>query len=754
MRLENMQESHEMNISVEGSVERVIFRNEKNGYSVLNVECEDGLVCVVGILPQITEGEQLIFTGQFVFHDSYGEQFSAVSYEKTEHKTYDSIVKYLSGGFLKGIGPALAGKIVKLYGLDSLTVMKENPEKISRIKGISKKNAQEYSGILKSREKFQELFLFLSGNNISSNACVKAENYFGENALEIIKGNPYLLFEADLGVKFHDIDKIALELGFDKAGDPRIFCAAYAILKNALLLGHTCLPFKILFKETSVLLGWKYSRNEENIKKLTDNFKLFIDTENEIAALKTAYLTEKKIARIITGKIAKKLKISNDENLGSDILKGIKEFSNYPDNIQIMAMERCILNSVTVITGGPGTGKTTILSFLCKYLKNIEKKVALAAPTGRAAKRMQEVTGFEAKTIHRLLEFQYKSEREDFDFVFLKNSSDPIDADYIFIDEASMVDIFLMKALLEATGENTAIIFMGDINQLPAVGAGNALKDIINSKVVECIALEKIYRQESGSVIALNSHSILNGEYPLFENKRQSECILIEKNDDNIKNKAVIKLYSEILQDTYGLDITRDVQILTPTKKGPCGTVELNLHLQKIFSPVNFKDKKDDLNSRKFLKGDKVIQTRNNYDILWTMKNNSKISGKAVLNGEIGFVIDSDKYSGTVTVIFDDERLVNYTRNEIEDLELAYAITVHKSQGSEYKATVLVIPEAPRPLMNRNLLYTAFSRARQMVFVISEERLINKMLNNSDVSSRCTLLCGLIKEEYGKIQIK
>jgi len=749
MKLEEMQESAEMNISIEGSVERVIFRNEKNGYSVLSVECEEGPICVVGVLPQISSGEQLIFVGNFIFHDTYGEQFSVVSYEKTSHKSLDSIIKYLSGGFLKGIGPALAAKIVKLYGLDSLTIMKESPEKISAIKGISRKNAKEFSEILKSREKFQELFIFLSGYNISSNACVKAESYFGENALEIIKTNPYLLFEADLGVKFHEIDKIAIDLGLDKCGEARIFCSVYAILKNALLLGHTCLPFKLLFKETSKLLGWKFLENQENISKLGKNLKLFVDAEKEIAALKTAYLTEKKIARIIFDKISAKSKPADDKNLESHIFKEIKDFSHYPDNIQIKTMGRCIVNPITVITGGPGTGKTTILSFLCKYLRSINKKMVLAAPTGRAAKRMQEVTGFEAKTIHRLLEFQYKSEQEDFDFVFLKSSSDPIDADYIFIDEASMVDIFLMKALLEATGKSTSIIFMGDINQLPAVGAGNALKDIINSRAVECISLEKIYRQENGSIIALNSHSILNGEYPLFENKRQSECILIEKKDDNIKNKAVIKLYTEILHDKYGLDITKDVQILTPTKKGPCGTVELNLHLQKIFSGGKYKDKADDINTQKFIKGDKVIQTRNNYDISWTMKNNSKISGKAVLNGEIGFVTDSDKYSGIVTVLFDDERIVNYSRNDIEDIDLAYAITVHKSQGSEYKATVLVIPEAPRPLMNRNLLYTAFSRARQMVFVISEERLIKKMLNNSDVSSRCTMLRRLIEEEHG-----
>lgn len=737
-------------ISIECAVEKILFRNEKNGYTVCLMQGLDDDFVAVGSLPFICEGEQLSVYGKFVLHSSYGEQFKVEKYTKSAHTSLSSIEKYLSDGFLKGIGPAMAKKITAKYGLDTLDIMMKKPEKISSIKGISRSKANEYAKILTDRGRFQDLFLFLAQYNINQNTCVKIEKVFREKSLEVIKDNPYKLFQHEFGVKFQVVDRIAMDMGYDTRSSQRIESVLYAVLKNYLAAGHTCLELTILYKEASKLLGYQLEINEDNLNCLKNNEKIqYIDDEN-LAAIKIVYEAEKEIAENIKNRI-KNCSCGLEASSGIDKLRSkiTSESLNFGfefDEEQITAIFQCLTNPVTVITGGPGTGKTTLLNFLSRHVSATGKKIALAAPTGRAAKRMQEITKCEAKTIHRLLEFQYRSEMDEFELVFIRDEFNPIEADIVFIDEASMIDVFLMKSLLKAVNFNCPIVLIGDANQLPAVGAGNVLGDMILSKAVGCIKLDKVYRQEQGGLIAVNSHSILNGQYPVFEQTIQSECMFIEKQGDSSKMDAVVGLNLNILEEKYSIDPVRDVQILAPSKKDICGTVNLNLILQERFQARNGVVLTDREGTRnRFFVGDKVIQTRNNYEIQWVMQADKRQTGKAVLNGEVGFVVNCGPRDGIVSVLFDDERLVDYNQMDLEDLELAYAITVHKSQGSEYPVVILILPDAPWILMTRNLLYTAFSRAKKRVFVITEKRILSSMINNTTVSKRNTMLLKLLQ---------
>lgn len=741
-----MQKSDSGNIEIEAAVKKIIFQNETNGYTVAVLKSDDGNFTAVGTMPGICEGEFVIICGYFDFHDNYGEQFKIVNCKKSEHKTEKSIIKYLSQGFFKGLGVKTAKRIVDIYGTETMDVIKNEPQKIALIKGITMERALEYSSEITEREKFSELFMFLSKYDISPSTVIKASSVLGEDAKKIIENNPYILFDSDTGIKFRQTDEIAFDLGFKKDCEQRIITAIYAICKNALLYGHTCMKREAVLSECSKLLGIKLENKQENIEYIKKSEKVLMISQRDEIALKTAYYTEKGIAEKIRKKL--KTKIGGDEReIKKELSDILNENNIMPESEQIDAMCKCITSPFTVITGGPGTGKTTLLYFLYRYMARKNKKTALCSPTGRAAKRMQEITGFEAKTIHRLLDFKYKSEIDDFDLVFSKDASNPVDADMIIVDEASMVDVFLMRALLEATCEDTQIVLIGDTNQLPAVGAGNALKDIIDSGSVESVVLKTVHRQKSGGMIALNSHSILEGVTPSFGFGKNSECVFIHENTDKGKNRAVMELYDEFTDGSQDIDFLKDIQVLTPTKRGVCGTRYLNEVLQKKFTgPKKSDDTQIETQDMVLKKGDKVIQTRNNYDISWEMNNDKKSSGKAVLNGEIGYVADIDSTAGVTTIIFDEERIVHYNKMQANDIELAYAITVHKSQGSEYPIVILPLPNTTKILMTRNLLYTAFSRAKSKIFVIGEMRTIEKMIENRDVAKRCTLLEKFLDE--------
>lgn len=742
-----MQDS-ENNITLNCTVISIIYQNEKNGYTVCEMQGEKEDFIAVGPLPYIHAGEQLELTGIYALHPDYGEQFKVATYRKLSFTTLAAIEKYLSSGILKGIGPKLAKKITGRFGLDTLETIKHDADKLTEIKGIGLEKAIEYSSILNKNENSQSLILFLSPFEIGQAVCTRIEKFFGINALEKIKENPYRLTYNGIGIGFQKADMIAFSLGWNKSSILRIQSAMIAVLFAALNNGSTFLHLDILLKETSRITELQIDETYPSFGLLMihDQYKFF--RINRIVSLTIAYFAEKKIADHLLNKLKTREDTGNADTIKKEIIEICENQTLKFDGSQIESVIQCLYNPVTIITGGPGTGKTTLITILCQYMKIKAKKVALAAPTGRAAKRMQETTGYEAKTIHRLLELQYRSDIDDFNLVFSRNGDNPIEADIVIIDEASMIDVFLMRHLLDAIPQNCTIVFVGDKNQLPPVGAGNILKDIIESGKIPVVELSKVYRQEKGSMIIQNSHNILKGQYPGFDQSIDSEFMFIPKSNDHEKARTIVSLCMNILRQRYDIDPVRDVQILTPTRRGVCGTRELNLLLQSAFNErtkgtVDLSDDKPFL----FKQNDKVMQMRNNYETRWVSANDAKLAGNGVFNGDMGSVISIDMDGKTLQVLFDDEKIVEYNRMNIDELELAYAITVHKSQGSEYPVVILVLPDAPPVLMTRNLLYTAVSRAKEKLFMISEKWILIKMIANTSISMRNTLLGIFIEEK-------
>lgn len=733
-----MQDCENKPVILSGTVEDIVFRNEKNGYTVCEIQGEKEEFIAVGILPYIQVGEQLEVRGGFIVHPDYGLQFQVEEYERKSFTTEDAIERYLSSGILKGIGPKLAKRIVSRFGLDTLDIIKNEPDKLITIKGIHHAKAMEYSAILIQKESFQELTLYLAPYNIGQSSCILIEKQFGEKAVSKIKENPYCLLQAGLGISFQKADQIALSSGWDPASIIRIQSAMISILFLALYNGHTYLPLDILFNETSKLVTQRICETDPNYESLINEERMvFLQTE-KIVALKIAYQTEKAIAKALLLRTQEIHKRTSLNTLRDKVIEICCEQSIPFDDTQVESICACLIKPVSIITGGPGTGKTTLVSVLSQYMRRDAKKVALAAPTGRAAKRMQEATKSEAKTIHRLLELQYRSDIDDFNLIFARNQDNPLEADLLIIDETSMLDIFLLNHLLNAVPKDCILIFIGDENQLPAVGAGNVLKDMIASKKVPVVELKKVYRQETGSLIVQNSYSILQGQYPGFDQTIDSEFMFISKSNDSQKAQSVVSLCTNILKQQYGLDPIRDVQILTPTRRGICGTRELNLLLQNAMNPGG-----DNLFS--FKVNDKVMQIKNNYETQWGSVSKPSLTGIGVFNGDMGTVLSIDSNDEKIVVVFDEERIVEYNRLNIEELELAYAITVHKSQGSEYETVILVLPDAPAILMTRNLLYTAVSRAKCRLFLVTEKGILQRMIANTSIARRNTLLERFLK---------
>lgn len=739
-----MQEYDSKNKLLPCIVENIIYRNEKNGYTVCEMQGEKEDFIAVGILPFIQVGEQLELSGSFCVHPEYGQQFKIDEYIRKSFTTQVAIERYLASGVLKGVGPKLAKRIVSRFGLETLDIIKNEPDKLSTIKSIRYEKALEYSAALIKKESIQELILFLSVYDIGQPQCVRIEKHFGDSAFLKIKANPYCLTQPGLGISFQKADQIAISLGLDPSSILRIQSAMISILFLALYNGNTFLPLNTLLYETSKLINKEIHETDPTFEIIMDDEKIvYIKTDGKVS-LKLAYQTEKTISKAILKRIDSNKNEVDTTSLMIKIKNLCYQQTIVFDETQIESLCKCLDNPVTIITGGPGTGKTTLISILCQYMKNNSKTVALAAPTGRAAKRMQETTKNEAKTIHRLLELQYRSDIDDYNLIFARNQDNPIEADLLIIDEVSMIDIFLMNHLLNAIPPECIVVLVGDENQLPAVGAGNVLKDIIASKKIPIVELTKVYRQETGSLIVQNSHTILQGLYPTFDQTFNSEFMFILKESDKDKAQSILSLCTNILKQQYNIDPVRDVQILTPTRKGICGTKELNQFLQKTLNSssieyININKEQID-NGLSFKPNDKVMQIKNNYEMKWTSIQDSTLSGNGIFNGDMGTVVMVDSKNETVHVLFDEERIVEYNKTNIEELELAYAITVHKSQGSEYPIVILVLPDAPNILMTRNLLYTAISRAKEKLFLVTEKRIIMKMITNTSIAKRNTLL--------------
>lgn len=752
-------------MQIKGYVEKIIYTNSDNGHTILDVsltsdeikrlqaECPDyaddideEMVCV-GTLHLINAGEYVVFNGDFTIHQTYGLQFKVTSYEESRPEDMDSIERYLGSGAIKGVGPALAARIVRHFKMDTFRVIEENPEELSQVKGISNRMAMEIADQVAEKKGMRNAMLFLGKLGIGMNLAVKIYKEYGEKVYEIIENNPYKLADDMEGVGFKIADEIARNSGMELDSPFRIKSGILYALSAAVSAGHTYYPMDALIEEAGKLLGVFIAEPEEILTDLMIDRKVMVRDVDGIKAvyLYSVYHTELAIAHRL---FALKFEDMPDEKTFDKDLHSIEKEENITlESMQREAVRASAGSGIVVITGGPGTGKTTTINTIIRYFERKGMDIMLAAPTGRAAKRMTEATGHEAQTIHRMLELSGILSDEISNASFERNETNPLETDVVIIDEMSMVDIFLMNSLLKAIADGTRLILVGDANQLPSVGPGNVLKDIIASGCFNTVRLAKIFRQEEAGDIVVNAHKINEGE--LFEIGPSSRDFpFIRRTDANAIINALVTLV-KVKLPAYTDCSPNDVQVLTPTRKGSLGVERLNTVLQQYLNPPSNSKVEKEIGSIIFREGDKVMQIKNNYKIPWEVRGRNGISietGMGVFNGDMGIVDNINLYLSEMTVRFDEERYVTYTFKETDELEHAYAVTVHKSQGSEYPAVVLPLLDGPRMLMNRNILYTAVTRARKCICIVGSEQTFYNMISNENEQKRFSSLDIRIKE--------
>ena len=725
-------------MEIRGQITSIIYENEINGYMVAEFKTAEEETVITGYLPFINNGDSLKVTGKFVTHQEYGRQFKVETFEKIMPETLDALERYLSGGIITGVGPATAKKIIKKFGKATISVLRFEPDKLSQVKGINTEKAVKISEEFTEKWELWEIVGFLEKFGISAANSKKVYEAFGKDAVKEIESNPYTLLDITYGVDFKKIDKMALELGIAGNDEKRIESAIRYSLVLASNNGNTCVEKQNLITYVQELLNVEPREIENCIINLKVRKKIEIENLEGIewVYLNTFYACEKNIAeKLSILKLAKNIKKIknfekkfNDEEKKSNITLSEKQ----KEAIQLVND-----NNVCVITGGPGTGKTTIIKFIIEMYKQEEKKVVLCAPTGRAAKRMSEATGEEATTIHRLLSLGKMEETLEMERVDYQIA--PIDGDIIIIDEMSMVDVFLMNYILKGLYIGTKLVLVGDINQLPSVGPGNILKDIINSEVIETIELNEIFRQAAQSQIITNAHKVNSGESFLnipkeeIQGKLQDFFYINETSMEKML-EDVISLCSGRLKKYGNYDFFKDIQVLTPTKKGKLGTKELNIELQNALNPNKKIEKKH--GERTFLVGDRVMQIKNNYDIYW--EKNGKENGTGIFNGELGRISKIDDITKQIEVQFDDEKKAWYEYSELEQLEHSYSITIHKSQGSEFDVVIMCLPPVAPMLLSRNLLYTGITRAKKLLIVLGTRSTVEYMIQNTQTKKRNT----------------
>ena len=731
---------------IAGFVEHIIYRNADNGYTVMEVAAEGEEITCVGSLLMIDEGEFIESVGEYVSHQVYGEQFSISKYEIKVPEDSQSIERYLGSGAIKGLGAALAGRIVKKFGEDTFRIIEEEPERLSEVKGISEKKAREIAMQAIEKQDIRKAMIFLQQYGISNALAVKIYEKYGMDTYRTINENPYQLAEDIQGVGFKIADEIAGKVGIHTDSDYRIRSGILYTLLLAAGEGHTYLLKDELLRRAETILQIKQEYIENQLINLMMDKKVVLKQTGDLTAVFSMnfYYLELNCAKMLHD-----LNVASDEK-ENDIdqkLTRLEERSEISlEGLQRDAVVGAVKNGVFVITGGPGTGKTTTINMIIKYFAAEGMDILLAAPTGRAAKRMTETTGYEARTIHRLLEINGGADQES-SLAFERNESNPLEADAIIIDEMSMVDISLFSALLKAISVGTRLIMVGDINQLPSVGPGAVLKDVIESGVFPVVMLKKIFRQASTSDIVVNAHRINQGEHPVMDNKSK-DFFFLKRSDANVILKIIVTLVREKLPK-YVDATSYDIQVLTPMRKGLLGIERLNPILQEYLNPPNPKKREREYGEGLFREGDKVMQIRNNYQIEWEILSKYGIpvdKGLGVFNGDMGIVREINHYAETLTVEYDEHRQIVYSFKQLDELELAYAITIHKAQGSEYPAVVIPILTGPRMLMNRNLLYTGVTRARKCVTLVGSEEMIQMMAENSEEQKRFTGLAVRIRE--------
>ena len=725
-------------------MEHIIYRNADNGYTVLNLVSGEEEITCVGIFSAIAEGENIEASGDYTDHPTYGKQFKVESFEEKAPEDEEAIERYLGSGAIRGIGLALAARIVRRFKADTFRIIEEEPERLAEVKGISERKAMEIADQVNEKRDLRQAMIFLQQYGITMNLAVKVYQQYGQEVYGIIRENPYRLADDIEGVGFRTADEIAVRVGIRMDSDFRIRSGILYVLLQASTEGHTYLPEEKLTRRTGQLLEVGEEQIEKQYMDLAIERKIIMkqgENQTQIYAASFYYMEAN------TATMLKQLNVSYDVpdlEIEERVRRIEKQTGMELDEHQMTAVKEAVRNGLLIITGGPGTGKTTTINTIIKYFEMEGLDIFLAAPTGRAAKRMSETTGFEARTIHRMLEL---NGGVDGAAGFERNEQNPLETDVVIIDEMSMVDISLMHALLKAVAVGTRLILVGDVNQLPSVGPGSVLRDIIRSHECNVVMLTKIFRQASTSDIIVNAHKINQGEEVTLDNKSM-DFFFLKRYDADVIISVVLQLIKQKLPKF--VDATPyDIQVLTPMRKGLLGVERLNGILQRYLNPPSPQKREKEHGDILFREGDKIMQTRNNYQLEWEIRTKYGLSvdkGTGVFNGDMGIVREINDFAETMTVEFDEGRIVEYPYKLLDELELAYAITIHKSQGSEYPAVVIPLLSGPSMLMNRNLLYTAVTRARKCVTLVGNEVTFAQMVQNTSQQKRYSGLCDRLKE--------
>lgn len=735
---------------INGYIEHIVFQNSENGYTVMNLMADGEEVTCVGMCKGLTQGENITAQGEFVEHPVYGRQFKLSSFQVVAPRDSAGMERYLASGAIKGIGAAMAARIVKKFGDDTFRIIEEEPERLAEIKGISARKAQEIAVQMEEKRDLRDALVYLQQFGISNTFAIKIYNTYGMELYRVMKENPYRLAEDIRGIGFRFADELAAKLGIHTDSEYRIRSGVLYTLLQSAGEGHCFLPIARLLERAGELLGV----SGENIRPQLDNLmmdkKLVI--KNDCVFMTSYYYAELNCARMLYELNFPQEAEGSRPDQAAAVRKKLEQLAESLkvelDELQFQAVTGCIRNGLFILSGGPGTGKTTTINMMIRYFESEGMDIFLAAPTGRAAKRMTEATGFEARTIHRMLELNSALSDDDARKVkFERNEENPLEADVIIIDEMSMVDIQLFQALLKAIAPGTRLVLVGDVNQLPSVGPGQVLKDLISSGCFPMVELKKIFRQAQESDIIVNAHRINNGQQIALDNKSR-DFFHLERSDVNVIYKHMIQLIREKLP-RYVQAGPFDIQVLTPMRKGSLGCETLNGILQRYLNPPDERKREHQSGDTVFREGDKVMQIKNNYQLEWEIVSRYGIpvdKGVGVFNGDMGRILEISEASASLVVEYDEQRRVTYPFALLEELELSYAVTIHKAQGSEYPAVILPLLGGPRMLFNRNLLYTAITRAKSCVTILGSSETVRGMIENTSENRRCTALAQRIRE--------
>lgn len=726
-------------LELTGTVENIIYRNEVNYYTVLELETEDDLTTVVGVFPFISKGEDLKVIGKWAHHQSFGMQFKASAFERERPQTSSAMLKYLSSGVVKGVGVSIAKRIVEAFGESTMEVIENDPVRLTQIKGITNKKALAISDEIKRIYGIRELMLYLSEYGVTAEESVKAWKIYGGDAIHLIKENPYVICDELIGIDFGIADSIAMSMEKEKDNILRIKAGIVYVLRHNSRNGHSCIPSQKLVSTSSRMLNVSTENAEMAISLLCEERSLIcvLINEEEFIFLKKYFKSELYIAERI--ELMLKFPPRSIVGIDTEIEKIEKKGGISYAELQKTAIRAALDKGMLILTGGPGTGKTTTLNAIINILKISGEKVLLAAPTGRAAKRMSDLTGEEAKTIHRVLQVEWDKNDEP---VFMRNENNPLECDVVVVDELSMVDIQVMEGLLSAMPLGCRLILVGDTDQLPSVGAGNILGDLITSEKIPTVELKEIFRQAQQSLIVTNSHKIVKGEMPEIKSTNSDFFFMPFRSEENLV-KTVGDLLETRLPKSYGYEPNEDIQVLCPSRMGVVGTENLNVILRNRINPESKSKAQAEIMGKLFRMGDKVMHIKNNYEIPWYKDDGTY--GEGVFNGDMGRILDIDKYAKTMKVRIDD-KTVSYEFEQVgTELELAYAVTVHKSQGNEFKAVIIPLFKGTSKLKYRNLLYTAVTRAKEILIIAGESEVIAEMVHNAKKNLRYTGLSHMLR---------